>query len=91
MSIKIKPLGDRVLLRKVVTKTQEEVVNGLVIPIYSHRDDRHTVVALGPDCVEELYEGDEVLVLPNAHKEIVDTDWGQVCFVREKDISAVNG
>ena len=83
----IRPLRDQVVLKKIIiTEGPMRTAGGLFVLSQPHRDDRHTVVAVGPDCQHELIPGDVVLVHPTAPSHIVEVDREVLKFVEEKHI-----
>lgn len=91
---KIKPLGDRVVVRP--KPAEEKTESGLYIPdTAKEKPQKGTVVAIGPGRVENgnkveltVQEGDEVLYGKYAGTEVT-IDGEDVLIMRESDIFGV--
>jgi chaperonin GroES len=92
MAIKIKPLGDKIVLEKV--EAEETTKSGIVLPGAAKEDSQIAeVVAVGPGTDEvkiEVKVGDRVIASKYAGTEIKygDADYN---IVSQKDILAVVG
>ncbi len=91
---KIKPLGDRVVVRP--KPAEEKTESGLYIPdTAKEKPQKGTVIAIGPGRVENgnkveltVKEGDEVLYGKYAGTEVT-IDGEEVLIMRENDIFGV--
>lgn len=84
----ITPLGRKVLVKKLIQGNAFNLSNGLHVPNQSGRDDRHTVLAVGPKVLQPIIPGDEVYILPTATAEIVTIEGEVIKFVHEDSIYA---
>lgn len=83
----IQPLHKNVLVKKVVIGGgMQQTGSGLFVPTMPHRDDRHEVIALGPECTLPILPGDIVFIPPTVPANIVEVDRAVLKFVNEKDI-----
>lgn len=94
MAKKIRPLGDRVIVKAM---TQETSKSGIIIPdTVKEKPQQGKVVAVGPGRLSEngerlspeVKEGDTVLFGKYSGTEI-EIDSGEVLILRESDILAI--
>jgi len=95
--IKIRPLSDRVLVKRL-DETEEQSVGGIIIPdTAKEKPQEAEVVAIGPGRLEdgnrvapEVSEGDKVLIGKYSGTE-VKVDGDDYLIMREDDILAIVG
>ena len=95
--IKIRPLSDRVLVKRL-DEAEEQSVGGIIIPdTAKEKPQEAEVVAIGPGRLEdgnrvapEVSEGDKVLIGKYSGTE-VKVDGDDYLIMREDDILAVVG
>jgi co-chaperonin GroES (HSP10) len=86
----ITPLRDQVLVKKIVVGGGiQQTTGGIFVPTSPHRDDRHEVVAIGPDVDLPLVPGDIVYIAPTVESHIVTIDRIPYKFVKSAFISGV--
>jgi chaperonin GroES len=94
--MKLKPLGDRVLIR--AEENEETLPSGLVIPdTAKEKPQEGTVLAVGPGAIQdgeriplEVKEGDRVIFSKYGGTE-VKVDGEELLILSERDILAVLG
>ena len=95
--IKIRPLSDRVLVKRL-DEAEEQSVGGIIIPDTAKEEPQEAeVVAIGPGRLEdgnrdspEVSEGDKVLIGKYSGTE-VKVDGDDYLIMREDDILAIVG
>ena len=95
--IKIRPLSDRVLVKRL-DEAEEQSVGGIIIPDTAKENPQEAeVVAIGPGRLEdgnrvapEVSEGDKVLIGKYSGTE-VKVDGDDYLIMREDDILAIVG
>ena len=87
MSISIKPLEDRVVLEPI--EQEAKTASGIVLPdTAKEKPQQGKVLAVGPDVLSELSEGDTVLYAKYAGTK-VEVDRKEVLILSESDLLAV--
>ena len=87
MSISIKPLEDRVVLEPI--EQESKTASGIVLPdTAKEKPQQGKVLAVGPDVLSELSEGDTVLYAKYAGTK-VEVDRKEVLILSESDLLAV--
>jgi len=87
--MKIKPLGKRILAKKI-EEEERKTSGGIVLPESAKSDKviRATVLAIGSDEKIEVKEGDEIIVSSFAGTEIEFKD-EKLLLVKSSDVLAV--
>ncbi|MDR2456917.1 MAG: co-chaperone GroES [Clostridiales Family XIII bacterium] len=90
MSTKLKPLGDKIVLKKI--ETEEKTASGIVLPGSAKEDSQIAeVIAIGPGTEKVTIEvkiGDKVIASKYSGTEIkIDDD--DLNIVSQKDILAI--
>ena len=84
--MKIKPIGKRVLIKRVLEPSKTE--SGLFIPDDARDPSQHaTVLAVGPKIEEDIFPGDIVITAKYVGFQIKQDDH-TLFLVEEKDILA---
>ncbi len=90
--MKVKPLGDRVLIKRL--EAEEKTKSGIVLPGSAQEQPQMAeVVAVGPGTDEvkmEVKKGDKVVFSKNAGTEI-KVDGEDMIIMSQKDILAIVG
>ena len=94
--INIKPLADRVLVKRLDDEEEEQKVGGIIIPdTAKEKPQEAEVVAIGPGRLEEgkhvapeVKKGDKVLIGKYSGTE-VKIDGDEYLIMREDDILAI--
>ena len=88
--IKIKPLGKRILAKKIEEKEERKTPGGIVLPESAKTDKvvRAKVLAIGTAEKIEVKKGDEILVSSFAGTEI-EVDEDTLLLVKADDVLAI--
>ncbi len=87
MSISIKPLDDRVVVEPI--EQEAKTASGIVLPdTAKEKPQQGKVLAVGPEVVAELSEGDTVLYAKYGGTK-VDVGEGEVLILSESDLLAI--
>ncbi len=87
MSISIKPLDDRVVLEPI--EQEAKTASGIVLPdTAKEKPQQGKVLAVGPEVLSELSEGDTVLYAKYAGTKF-EVDGKEVLILSESDLLAV--
>jgi chaperonin GroES len=96
--MKVKPLGDRIVVRR--EEAQEKTAGGIVLPDNAkNKPQRGTVLAVGTGKMlkdgsrrpAQVNVGDKILFTSWAGDEYKDREGQQILIMREEDILAVLG
>jgi chaperonin GroES len=96
MATKLKPLGDRVIVRRF--ESQEKTAGGILLPDSAkNKPQRGEVLAVGPGKMLkdgsrrrlQVKEGDKVLFTSWAGDEFRERQGNEILVMREEDILAV--
>jgi len=96
MAMKLKPLGDRVIVRR--SEAQEKTAGGILLPDSAkNKPQRGEVLAVGPGKMLkdgtrrtlQVKEGDKVLFTSWAGDEFRERRGDEILVMREEDILAV--
>lgn len=85
---KIRPTGDRVLLREELKDVQEKTLSGIIIPVTSDKDSgtkKGTVVAVGPG----KYEDGKLVPVAVSPGDTVLFQWGEKVIIDGEEYTVV--